>query len=82
MRRILKNSLFVNIFEHKFLGRKAMSVGARFVLFISLSLQSHLSFNIGSVDNFEKNMEHVQVEKGIDPSQFIPVTYVRESEYL
>ena len=53
-----------------------------YILSIAFFCQSHLSFNIGSVDNFEKNMEQVQIEKGIDPSQFIPVTYVKESEYL
>lgn len=43
---------------------------------------SRLSFNIGSVDNFEKNLEQVQVDNNIDPSQYVPVTYVKESEWM
>ncbi len=47
-----------------------------------LDLQSKLTFTIGSVDNFEKNLEQVQVDNNIDPTQFIPVTFVKESEWL
>jgi len=41
-----------------------------------------MSFNIGSVESFEKNLENVQAERGLDPSQYVPVTYVKESEWM
>jgi len=43
---------------------------------------SKMSFNIGSVESFEKNLENVQAERGLDPSQYVPVTYVKESEWM
>jgi len=33
-------------------------------------------FNIGSVDSFERNMEQVQTQLGIDPMHYVPVTYI------
>ena len=44
--------------------------------------QSHMSFTIGSVESFERNLEAVQQEMNVDPSYWVPVTYVRESEWL
>lgn len=46
------------------------------------SLQSRLCFTIGSVESFERNLETVQQEMNIDPAFWIPVTYVKESEWL
>ncbi|KAJ7374722.1 AFG3-like protein 2 [Desmophyllum pertusum] len=44
--------------------------------------KSHLCFTIGSVESFERNLETVQQEMNIDPAFWIPVTYVKESEWL
>ena len=41
-----------------------------------------LTFNIGSVDSFERNLEQAQRELGIDPANHIPVTYSSESAWL
>ena len=46
------------------------------------SFQSRLCFTIGSVESFERNLEAVQQEMNIDPAFWIPVTYVKESEWL
>ncbi|XP_054721107.1 AFG3-like protein 2 [Uloborus diversus] len=35
-------------------------------------------FNIGSVDTFERNLENVQLEMNIEPSNFVPVVYKTE----
>lgn len=43
---------------------------------------SHISFNIGSVENFERHLEEVQKEMAIDPSQWVPVTYSMEFEWM
>jgi AFG3 family protein len=40
---------------------------------------SNLTFNIGSVDSFERNLEAAQKDLGIDPVNYIPVTYVSEA---
>jgi len=34
-----------------------------------------LWFNIGSVESFERNIETIQTERGVERSRFIPVTY-------
>ena len=49
-----------------------------------LSSQSpaFLTFNIGSVDSFERNLEQAQRELGIDPASQLPVTYVAEADWL
>ncbi|XP_043201292.1 AFG3-like protein 2 [Amphibalanus amphitrite] len=39
-----------------------------------------LWFNIGSVDAFERNLEHAQTELGIEPPSFVPVVYKQELE--
>ena len=39
-----------------------------------------LWFNIGSVDTFERNLENIQLELNIEPSNFIPVVYRNEFE--
>lgn len=41
-----------------------------------------LTFNIGSVDSFERNLEQAQRELGIDPANQLPVTYVAEADWL
>ena len=43
---------------------------------------SYLTFNIGSVDSFERNLEQAQKELGIHPSDFIPVTYKPDSDWV
>ncbi|CAG0904439.1 unnamed protein product, partial [Cyprideis torosa] len=40
-----------------------------------------LWFNIGSVDAFEKNLENVQLEMGVEPHNFLPVIYKSEFEF-
>lgn len=45
-------------------------------------LQSRLCFTIGSVESFERNLEAVQQEMNVDPTFWVPVTYVKESEWL
>lgn len=44
--------------------------------------QSHLYFNIGSVENFERSLEQSQYELGIDPAHYVPVVYVKEAEWF
>lgn len=44
--------------------------------------KSRLCFTIGSVESFERNLEAVQQEMNIDPAFWVPVTYVKESEWL
>jgi len=41
-----------------------------------------LTFNIGSVDSFERNLELAQRELGIDPANQLPVTYVSEADWF
>ncbi|KXJ24312.1 AFG3-like protein 2 [Exaiptasia diaphana] len=45
-------------------------------------IDGQLTFTIGSVENFERNLENVQQEMNIDPAYWVPVTYVKESEWL
>lgn len=44
--------------------------------------KSRLCFTIGSVESFERNLEAVQQEMNVDPTFWVPVTYVKESEWL
>lgn len=44
--------------------------------------KSNLCFTIGSVESFERSLEAVQQEMNIDPAFWIPVTYVKESDWL
>lgn len=39
-----------------------------------------LWFSIGSVETFERNLEHAQHELGIDPSRTVPVLYKSQAE--
>ena len=41
-----------------------------------------LTFNIGSVDSFERNLEQAQADLNIDPADRLPVTYVGEADWL
>lgn len=41
--------------------------------------QYKYSFNIGSVESFEEKLEEAQEALGIDPHDYIPVTYVSET---
>lgn len=43
---------------------------------------STISFNIGSVENFERHLEEVQKEMGVDSAQWVPVTYSMEFEWM
>ena len=43
---------------------------------------SYLTFNIGSVDSFERNLEKAQEELGVGPANQIPVIYVSEADML
>lgn len=40
--------------------------------------QHKFNFNIGSLDSFERKMEEAQELLGLDPNEFIPITYVNE----
>jgi AFG3 family protein len=39
-------------------------------------------FNIGSVESFEEKLEEAQEANGIDPHDYIPVTYTSEVNWL
>ena len=39
-----------------------------------------LWFNIGSVDTFERNLENIQLEMNIEPTNFVPVVYKSEMD--
>ena len=40
--------------------------------------QHKYSFNIGSVESFDRKMEEAQEALGFDPNEFIPITYTNE----
>ena len=40
--------------------------------------QHKFSFNIGSVESFDRKMEEAQDALGFDPNEFIPITYTNE----
>ena len=40
------------------------------------------SFNIGSVETFERKLEEVQEDMGVDPRNLVPVTYVTEVSWM
>lgn len=42
-------------------------------------MESPYYFNIGSVDTFERKLEAIQEDLGIEPEDFIPVVYNKES---
>lgn len=44
------------------------------------SFQGVLWFNIGSVDSFERNLEHAQEDQGVEPINYVPVIYKSEIE--
>ena len=48
--------------------------------FAFLSLQQYVWFNIGSVDTFERNLETLQQELGIEGENRVPVVYIAESD--
>lgn len=39
-------------------------------------------FNIGSVDSFERKLEESQEDLGVDPHDYVPVTYISELSWL
>lgn len=39
-------------------------------------------FNIGSVESFEEKLEEAQETLGIDPHNYVPVTYVSEMNWF
>ena len=41
-----------------------------------------LTFNIGSVDSFERSLEKAQEQLGVGPANQIPVIYVSEADML
>lgn len=43
------------------------------------SEKPHCYFNIGSVDNFERQLEDAQYDMGIPPRDYVPVQYVNEN---
>lgn len=45
-----------------------------------MKFQGVLWFNIGSVDSFERNLEHAQDDMGVEPVNYVPVIYRSEIE--
>lgn len=43
------------------------------------STESPFYFNIGTIDTFERKLEAVQEDLGIEPDDFVPVVYTKES---
>lgn len=43
------------------------------------SAESPFYFNIGAIDTFERKLEAVQEDLGIEPDDFVPVVYTKES---
>ena len=41
-----------------------------------------LTFNIGSVETFERNLEMAQKDLGIDPANHVPLTYVNQGDLM
>jgi AFG3 family protein len=71
---------FVNDFLLKGLVEKLMVVNLSMVrVYTRDRPQSEFFFNIGSVEVFEKALENVQRETGVDPDEFIPITYMNET---
>jgi len=40
--------------------------------------QHKYSFNIGSIDSFDRKMEEAQEALGFDPNEYVPITYTNE----
>lgn len=53
-------------------------VRVRFTPGNQVEASSVLWFNIGSVDTFERNLENIQLEMNIEPTNFVPVVYKSE----
>ena len=43
-------------------------------------MQGAVWFNIGSVEAFERNLEHAQLEMNVEPANFVSVIYKTELE--
>lgn len=75
---------FVNLYLNKGSVEKLEVINKKWVR-VKLQPGSSLEgkviwFAIGSVDSFERNLENAQIEKNIDPPNFIPVIYKTEVE--
>merc|ERR1712048_163060 len=64
--------------DHVVISNKSMAK----VYLKSDPANSHIYFNIGSVDSFERSLQQTQEELEIDPAFYIPVTYSKEVEWL
>ena len=51
------------------------------IIFLFFIFQKTIWFSIGSVDTFERNLEKAQLEKHIDPNNFVTVVYKKESDW-
>ena len=52
-----------------------------FKIYLNSATESDtLWFSIGSVDTFERNLEHVQADLGIEQSRNVPVLYKSQME--
>lgn len=58
-------------------GRSSISSNAA-----TPSTESPFYFNIGSVDTFERKLESIQEDLGIEPDDFVPVVYTKESSIM
>ncbi|CAH0596199.1 unnamed protein product [Chrysodeixis includens] len=75
---------FVNLYLSKGVVEKLEVINKKWVR-VRLQPGSALEgkviwFAIGSVDSFERNLENAQIERSVDPPNFIPVIYKTEVE--
>ncbi|KAM5156806.1 mitochondrial inner membrane m-AAA protease component AFG3L2 [Mantella aurantiaca] len=76
---------FVNNYLAEGIVDRLQVVNKRYVQVILASTKtawdgSYVWFNIGSVDTFERNLETVQQELGIEPDKRVPVVYKLEGD--
>ncbi|XP_072267566.1 mitochondrial inner membrane m-AAA protease component AFG3L2 [Pyxicephalus adspersus] len=76
---------FVNNYLAEGMVERLQVVNKRYVRVIPTSTKTpwdgnYVWFNIGSVDTFERNLETVQQELGIEPEKRVPVVYRIESD--
>ena len=71
-------SLLVQICGHE----DPDQTGALISVFFPWQGPAFLTFNIGSVDSFERNLEQAQRELSINAANQLPVTYVSEADWF
>ncbi|KAM9302024.1 mitochondrial inner membrane m-AAA protease component AFG3L1-like [Gastrophryne carolinensis] len=71
---------FVHLYLERGLVNRLEIVNKEFVRVITTNAEKNVWFNIGSVDIFERNLELVQQDMGIDPTGRVAVVYSNESD--